>query len=234
MLDRLLESGVQRRKSAWGGTASIVVHGALIALAVAATANANPVVDHDHDFISIIPLQPPVDDGASGRTRRDGAGSTGTRTTVPEIPTIDISTTFDPSAPGTTPISTSAGSDSILLSEIGGAGGVPGSMLGGTGVATDATVDVPVRALDDRAPAYPEMLRSAGITGEVRVQFVVDTTGRAELSSVRVVESSHELFRRAVIASLRQARFTPGEVSGHRVRTLVERSYRFDIAGGAR
>jgi len=78
------------------------------------------------------------------------------------------------------------------------------------------------------------MLRAAGIAGEVRVRFVVDTAGRAELSSVHVIESSHELFTRAVLASLRQSRFTPGEVSGRRVRTLVERTFRFDIAGGGR
>ena len=165
----------------------------------------------------------------SGHPPHDGAGSTGTRPTVPEIPTVDIPTTFDPTVPGTTPLSVGTGADTTLLSDIGGGGSSSGTTLGGTGVASDASLDVPVRALVDRAPAYPETLRTAGISGTVRVQFVVDTTGRAELSSVRVVESTHELFTRAVLAALRQARFTPGEVSGHRVRTLVERSFRFDI-----
>ena len=229
MLDRLLESGARGKKAGWGGMASVAVHGALIALAVAATANANPVIPDEHGT-PVIRLQPPVADGATSHPRDDAAGST--RTAGAPVPIIDIPlpTTFDPTLPGTTSLSVGTGADTTLLSEIGGGRNSSGIILGGTGVATDASVDVPVRALVDRAPAYPETLRSAGISGNVRVQFVVDTTGRAELSSVRVVESSHELFTRAVLASLRQARFTPGEVSGQRVRTLVERSFRFDIA----
>lgn len=229
MLDRLLESGAQGKKSAWGGTASVIIHSAIIALAVFGTATADPVIPFDRGYIRVIPLQPPVDARASGHPLHDGAGSTGTRPTVPEIPTVDIPTTFDPTVPGTTPLSVGTGADTTLLSDIGGGGSSSGTTLGGTGVASDASLDVPVRALVDRAPAYPETLRTAGISGTVRVQFVVDTTGRAELSSVRVVESTHELFTRAVLAALRQARFTPGEVSGHHVRTLVERSFRFDI-----
>ena len=230
MLDRLLESGVQRKKSAWGGAASVVVHSAIIVLAVAATATGEPALQPPRIDTHLIRMNPPPSDVASGAVHRRGTGSTGTRT-LPQIPNVDIPTpTFDPTLPGTTPLPTGGGADSTLLSEIGGAGSGTGITLGGTGVATDASVDVPVRALVDRAPGYPETLRTAGISGTVRVQFVVDTTGRAELSSVRVIESSHELFTRAVIASLRQARFTPGEVSGRRVRTLVERSFRFDIA----
>ena len=228
MLDRLLESGAQRKKSAWGGTASVVVHGALLALAVAATATATPVIDKGPSVIPI-PLHPPVDDRPTGRPPRDDRGSTGTSTTLPNVPTIDIPTTFDAKLPTTATVPTGVGADSTLFSEIGGPANSPGALLGVAGLATDASVDVPVRALVDRTPAYPEALRAAGISGTVRVHFVVDTTGRAEPSSVRIIESSHELFTRAVIASLRQARFTPGEVSGHRVRTLVERSYRFDI-----
>lgn len=231
MLDRLLESGVRRRKSSWGGTVSVAVHVAIIGWALAATATGEPGPDFTRDDPHIIPITPPRSDPASGPARRPGAGSTGTRTTVPEIPNVDVPTpTFDPTVPGTTSLPVGTGADTTLLSEIGGGGSGPALVLGGTGVTSDASVDVPVRALADRAPAYPEALRSAGISGTVRVQFVVDTTGRAELSSVRVIESSHELFTRAVLASLRQARFTPGEVSGRRVRTLVERAFRFDIA----
>lgn len=231
MLDRLLESGARGKKSAWGGTASVVVHGALIALAVAGTAIADPVIPYDPGGTPVIRLHPPVADGATSHPRDDGAGSTSTRTAGPAVPIVDVflPTTFDPTLPGSTFLSVGTGADTTLISAIGGEGSGSGTTLGGTGVAGDASLDVPVRALADRAPAYPETLRSAGISGSVRVQFVVDTTGRAELSSVRVVESSHELFTRAVLAALRQARFTPGEVSGHRVRTLVERSFRFDI-----
>lgn len=234
MLERLLETGAQRQKSAWGGAVSVIVHGTIIALVLAATAHANPIPDLGHDFVPIIPLQPPADNGPTQRPGRGAAGSAGDPTTLPSIPPIEVPTTLDAPIPGTVPVSAGAGADTGLLSEIGASGNGPGATFGGSGVASDARVDVPVRALGDRAPAYPEMLRTAGITGVVRVQFVVDTTGRAEPSSIRVLESTHALFTQSVLASLRNARFTPGEVSGHRVRTLVERSFRFDIAGGAR
>lgn len=231
MLERLLETGVQQQKSAWGGAVSVIVHGTIIALVVAATAHANPIVDPGHGVV-VIPLQPPVENGPTERPGRPGAGSPGSHTTLPSVPPIDVSTPVDAPIPGTGPVTAAA--DTNLLSEIGRAGNSAGASLGGSGVASDATIDVPVRALGDRAPAYPEMLRTAGISGTVRVQFVVDTTGRAEPSSIRVLESTHALFTQSVLASLRNARFTPGEVSGHRVRTLVERSFRFDIAGDAR
>jgi periplasmic protein TonB len=233
MLDRLLETGPRRGRSAWGGTVSVVVHGAIIALAVAATATATPAPPFVRRDPEIIRLAPPATDEPTGPRIRGDARSATTRTALPLIPTLDFLPSIDPKLPVATALP--AGStDPALLSEIGGDGLGPGPTVGGSALATDATVDLPVRALVDRAPAYPETLRAAGIAGTVRIRFVVDTAGRAELSTVRVIESSHELFTRAVLASLRQARFTPGEVSGHRVRTLVERAYRFDIAGGAR
>ena len=234
MLDRLLESGAKGRKSSWGGTVSVVVHVAVIGLAVAATATGEPLPTFTHDDTHIIPIAPPPSPVESRHVDRGGERTGDTRPEVPSIPAVDVPTTFDATLPATTPVSTGSGADSTLLSEIGRTGSNPGTTLGGTGIASDASVDVPVRALADRAPAYPETLRAAGINGSVRLQFVVDTTGRAELASVRVVESSHELFTRAVLRTLRQARFTPGEVSGRRVRTLVERVYRFDIASAAR
>lgn len=230
MLDRLLETGAHPKKSGWGGTLSVVVHGAIIALVIATNAKASqPPAPVPRDPIFRLPT--PTDDRPSGKPASGGAHG-GTPTTVPSIPTVDLPPLVDPSLPGTTVASTIPGPDATILSDIGGSGGGPGMTSGSDAVATDATVDSPVRALADRAPAYPETLRAAGIGGVVRLRFVVDTAGRAELSSIRVVESTHELFTRAVVLALRQARFTPGAVAGRPVRTLVERSYRFDIAAG--
>jgi periplasmic protein TonB len=233
MLDQLLETGARRRKSAWGGILSIGVHGAIIVVAVVATAKATPAPRYVREDPRIIRVAPPPTDHAKGPAGRDGAHSSNTSTALPEIPTVDIPQPTDPSLPTSAPLS-AAGADTTLLSEIRRGGSGAGAAVGATILATDATVDLPVRALLDRAPAYPETLRAAGIAGMVRVQFVVDTNGRAELSTVRIIESTHELFTRSVLASLRQARFTPGEVSGHRVRTLVERAYRFDIGDSVR
>lgn len=233
MLDRLLETGTRPRKRAWGTVASVVVHGVIIGLAVAATARANAPVVQRNPGPTWIPVQPPHDPvPTSTDTRRGGTGGGSTGHFSPPGPFTSTPIDVDTPVP-TTPLPGSGSDpDSTLIHEIGGGPGHGGDVgLGGNGLASDATVDTPVRAIADQPPRYPELLRSAGISGSVTIRFVVDTTGRAELSSVRVIESSHQLFTDAVLASLRQARFTPGELSGHRVRTLVERSFRFDIAG---
>ncbi len=71
------------------------------------------------------------------------------------------------------------------------------------------------------APAYPEMLRGAGIAGDVTVEFVIDTAGRVEPGSVRVVASTHELFSQAVLKVIGGWRFRPGRIEGIAVRSRV-------------
>jgi TonB family protein len=68
-----------------------------------------------------------------------------------------------------------------------------------------------------------------GIEGAVEMEFVVDTTGRADLATVRVISSPDERFSTAVRSSLREARFVPGRYRGHAVRTLVRRAYHFEL-----
>jgi protein TonB len=78
-------------------------------------------------------------------------------------------------------------------------------------------------------PRYPSMLQSAGLEGDVRAQFVVDTLGRVEQGSIRTLESTHDLFAAAVREALGRARFEPAEAGGHRVRQLVEQTFTFRI-----
>jgi protein TonB len=207
---------------------SMIVHGVIIALVVRATAQARVAPPFVGDpVIPIIP-QPPAEQPTTHHGRSGGPpGRTGTD--VPRIP--DPGATIDVARPATDPVTTRADADAGVLAEISG-GGSPsaGVVPGGVAPASEPTLDTPVRVITERAPAYPDVLRAAGIGGIVRVRFVVDTTGRAEPSSIRILDSSHELFTRAVLATLRQTRFTPGELAGRRVRTLVERSYRFDVA----
>jgi TonB family protein len=76
---------------------------------------------------------------------------------------------------------------------------------------------------------YPEKLRAANVEGEVVVQFVVDTNGRADTSKVKVIRSSHELFTAAVKELLPELRFTPAEVGKHKVSELVQQPFTFSL-----
>jgi protein TonB len=61
------------------------------------------------------------------------------------------------------------------------------------------------------------------------VQFVVDTLGRAEMSGLRVVQASDPQLAESVRAVLPRYRFSPGEVGGQRVRTLVQLPFDFTL-----
>jgi periplasmic protein TonB len=78
-------------------------------------------------------------------------------------------------------------------------------------------------------PRYPEALRAAGLAGHVVVQFIVDTLGVIEPASLRVVESTHEQFARAVLEVLPRYRFVPAEASGHRVRMTAQMPFEFTL-----
>lgn len=78
-------------------------------------------------------------------------------------------------------------------------------------------------------PRYPSMLQSAGVEGDVRAQFVVDTLGRVERGSIRILDTTHDLFGSAVRDALNRARFTPAEAGGRKVRQLAEQVFTFRI-----
>jgi periplasmic protein TonB len=76
-------------------------------------------------------------------------------------------------------------------------------------------------------PRYPEVMRNAGVEGDVMAQFVVDTTGRPIPGSLKILTSSHEMFSAAVRAIIPELRFYPAETGGRKVRMLVQQPYTF-------
>lgn len=82
---------------------------------------------------------------------------------------------------------------------------------------------------DNPTIQYPEMLRRAAIEGSVLVQFVVDTNGRADLGSFKVLNSTHELFTDAVRNHLSVLRYFPAEIGGRKVRMLVQQPFSFSL-----
>lgn len=61
----------------------------------------------------------------------------------------------------------------------------------------------------------------------VDVMFIVDTTGRVSLPTVRLVETTHRLDTEAVCAALAEARFTPAEREERPVRMWHRHVFRF-------
>jgi TonB family protein len=81
-------------------------------------------------------------------------------------------------------------------------------------------------------PRYPDSLRGAGVEGQVLMQFVVDTLGLADMTTLKVLRSSHALFTYAVWDDLPHLRFVPAEVTGRRVRQLVQMPFQFSLTRG--
>jgi protein TonB len=125
--------------------------------------------------------------------------------------------------------------DEADFSGKGVAGGSGKGVVGGTSPVGDQPyfefqVEKQVAAIPGQAgPRYPDMLKSANVEGEVLAQFVVDTTGRYEAGSFKVLKSSHEQFTQAVKNALPGIRFYPAEVGGRKVKQLVQQPFTFSL-----
>ena len=72
------------------------------------------------------------------------------------------------------------------------------------------------------ALTYPAPLLLSRTSGRVIIEAVIDTTGRVEDGTVRVIESSDARFNQAAKDYVRAARFTPGRIAGRAVRVRFE------------
>jgi len=234
MFSRLPESNAVRQRRTGGLVVSTVVHVLVIAFAVRATmltAAPRPTVE------PVQPIYIPRDPAPQriARTRAPQSNSTTATTSVPAMP--EIPTVITPDVPTTIPdlgASILHGRDVFgrapSVSGPESSGGAPNVADGSP--LREAFVEKAVVALPGTAPRYPDMLRQAGVEGDVHVQFVVDTLGRVEPGSVRVLDATHDQFAAAVRTALSsRARFKPAEAGGHRVRQLVEQTFTFRLDG---
>jgi protein TonB len=105
----------------------------------------------------------------------------------------------------------------------------------GDSIKTELEVDSTVRRFDDGvAPAYPPALLRRQVEGAVLVQYVVDTLGRADTSTFRVLSATHPDFARAVKAALPRMRFRPAIMSSRVVPQLVQQPFAFRIVDTSR
>lgn len=84
------------------------------------------------------------------------------------------------------------------------------------------------------APVYPPDLLAVGAEGLVQATYVVDTTGRVDTTTIRVVQSDDPRFTESVRTALGQMRFRPARRAGNTVRQLVEQRFRFRITPSPR
>ena len=227
---RLLESGKVRSRSLLQTMASGVLHALVIGGAVYATAGATPGFLGEIEETSMFFLNPPPP--------RAPAPPPPTDVIVSEVPflhgfqtvppVLDIPTTIPPVNLGER---FDAGDYTGTGSEGGRRDGVPGpdTALARSDTYLVTEVDEPVTPVLIPSPRYPPALRAAAIAGEVNAQYVVDTTGRVEAGSWKVLRASHDGFREAAREAVEAGRFKPARIAGRAVRQLVQQTIRFAI-----
>lgn len=235
MFNNLIESKPVKQKSFGASVISTIFHVAIIAASIFATANAGmeekEEVVQKIDFVEVKKDEPPPPkeeppppppDAVIAPPPPKGFQVLAAPVSIPDvIPEIDLSKALTNEAD---------------FSGKGVAGGVASGVVGGTGpVQTDQPyfdfqVEKPVAPLPGSSgPRYPDILRSGGVEGQVLAQFVVDTTGRIEIPSFRVLRSDHAMFEQAVRSALPNMRFLPAEVGGRKVKQLVQQPFVFAL-----
>jgi len=232
MFDSLLESKAKRAPRIGGSLVSVASHGVLIALLVALTANAGVATETQREERTTYLPPPPPPPPVVQRVNVDRVlvpAPKGMPSLVAPIEIPDIISPPDLLKPATNlddwkPTGVRGGrpdGDPSLTAPM---------RPDESSVFTASTVDRwVVMAPGSVGPAYPELLRTSGIDGTVLAQFVVDTTGRADMSSLVILESAHPLFTEAVRRALPKSRFLPAEVGGTLVRQLVQQPFRFGL-----
>jgi len=79
----------------------------------------------------------------------------------------------------------------------------------------------------NKAPLYPDSLRNTNVEGDVLMEFVVDSTGRAIPSTYFALRTSDPRFIQAVIDALPAMRFFPAERRGRPVAERVTMPFQF-------
>ena len=233
MFDQLIETRAAKQKRSGGTVISIVLHAVLITAAVILTKKTADALEKPKEEKVVLaetkkepepekPKEQPKDQPVV-----QAAPPKGFQVLTPPIEVPDVIPDVDLSRKAT---------DEGDFSGKGVQGGVGKGVEGGTGpVITDQPyfdfqVEKAAAAIPGSGnPAYPEMLKSSGVEGEALVQFIVDTTGRAETGSFKVLRASHDAFGQAVRAALPRMRFLPAEIGGRKVRMLVQQPFAFAL-----
>ncbi|HEY8309672.1 MAG TPA: energy transducer TonB [Gemmatimonadaceae bacterium] len=226
MATHLLESGHHQHRSLGAAIPSIALHSALILAAIHATAHAAlkraPTERAAMVKLHVVaekPVQHPLRSSTPTAANRRSAAPLATL--VGPLPLPSYNPDIQPDAKPV--VSRGEFGTGPVIASASGVGAI-------AQVLSAPEVDRQVVVLPGSpAPLYPEALRAAAVQGTVVAAFVVDTMGRVETGSFRLLEPANELFVAAVKSSLARARFVPAEAHGAKVRQLVEQPFSFVI-----
>jgi periplasmic protein TonB len=235
MFDTLIESKPKKQRGLGGTAVSILLHAVVITLVAYVTAHAGQKVleknrEEKVDFVQTKPKEPPPPETPKPPPPKDvvmappppkGFQVLTAPINIPDkIPDVDLS---------------KAVTDEKDFSGKGVAGGKANGVVGGVPQNSDQPyfefqVEKPALPREGNPnPKYPSMLESSRVEGEVLAQFVVDTSGKADMSTFKVLSSSNELFASSLKSTLPQWKFYPAEAGGHKVKQIVQLPLKFNV-----
>jgi protein TonB len=239
MFDNLIESKAKRQRSTGGTLFSLVFHTGVIGAAVYGTLEAKQQLEKPKaEKVEFVKMEkkndppppkeepkppPPPKDVVAAPPPPKGFQVLTAPVKIPDVlPDIDL---------------TKKVTNEEDFTGKGVAGGIAKGVVGGTAPVVNndqAYFEFQVEKqvaphAGNPGPRYPDMLRSANVEGEVLAQFVVDTTGRADMGTFKVLKSSHDLFTNAVRSTLPNMRFYAAEIGGRKVKQLVQMPFQFTL-----
>src|SRR6266566_5078305 len=123
-----------------------------------------------------------------------------------DVPPVDLQQRFDPKDYSGSGVEGSRASDIVVS---------------GNEVYAEGLVEERPALLSAPALVYPALLKQAGIQGRVILPAVIDTTGRVEPASVRIMKSSDPAFDQPTKDWVLKALFRPARLHGRGVRVFI-------------
>jgi hypothetical protein len=206
-----------------GGLLSLVIHTTVIAGAIYATVSSRHTdasVKFDTALVMMAPQTPQHETPPPAlEVPLKGFQTVTVPTLVPtEIPPVNLQEHFDPKD----------------FTGVGVEGGVANGLIPSSDqVYSSDIVDQRPSLITSPPLAYPPLLREAGISGRVILQAVIDTAGRAEPGSIKVLESTSPAFEPSSKQWILKALFRPARMAGRAVRVIVNQEVDYTLTGAS-
>ena len=232
MFGELLESRAKPVRNRGGAVVSAIGHVLFIGLAVMATRESLNARGPEEERVVPLPILPPSELPRRTATVQPQRNPSTSPSDLPPAPTMQVPVIIpDGIPPIDVGVPVKMGIDWSSTDRAVGVGAATVGSRGSEGEIPFAPgVDKPALArFGNPPPRYPDVLRRSAVKGGVVIEVVIDTTGRADMTSVRIVSSDHPLFTDAVLEALPRARFLPAESGGRKVRMWAVQSFVFEI-----
>jgi periplasmic protein TonB len=225
MFHTLLESNAERRPKTQFVASAVVLHLCIILGAVRATGGSSAVVSAIPRDTIRLELHDPAPRERHRVSPPALPQAPKTMQASPMVPDIslgelrfDISEfRFVPSDPSVLKPTQAPGDSGKRASPVNGA----------SFVLAVTEVDQPPELERELHPQYPEALRRAGVSGQVDLEYVIQSSGRIDSGTVVVLESSHPAFAESARQAVLMARFKPARRAGLPVAVKVRQRIRF-------